>query len=449
MFCRFCGKQIPDSSQFCQHCGRLLTTSDQSGRGNSRGSDSRWRPVDDRGDGTPPPPSPPPKSRRNIIIAACVGGGVLVFALIVALVLLLLPEKGSGAKTPPADALPESAGMEDFSPEDYYLGDTIGVYLEDGSYCAALSEGIYRFTSEGAECLLAGNYNGTGICVGEGELLAVRRVDSDEHILVELDLESGETDELYSCPGGTVLAGKLGDTLYLLAPGESEWGMDLISIEGDGTQTPLLSNIGRAKCGPFGILVEGFRSDVGPRELYVLSENGSPFRLSENCLASSQSGGKLLVWECNASASNDYIWDEITLFDYSGNGGVERLSIGCSGASALPMDMFAQGSTIQSFGGEANILWVDYAGEYWFKAPLTEDGDALAACFPDGDALYGYCYADRRLYQLRLNMDAGKVEMDAVYTMPEDCEILAVTDGVICCRYSDNSRDPMVLELAG
>ena len=443
MYCRFCGKQIPDNSQFCEHCGRSLRSAGMDG----------WRPSQENGGSRPGPEQPPVperNSRRNVIIAAC-AGGVVLLALVVALVLLFV------ARDSPEDALPgsspESAVQGDggaaFGPEDYYLGDAASVYLEDGSVCAALSEGVYRFTSEGAERLLAGNYNGTGICVGEGELLAVRRVDSDEHILVELDLESGETDELYSCPGGTVLAGKLGDTLYLLAPGESEWGMDLISIEGDGTQTPLLSNIGRAKCGPFGILVEGFRSDVGPRELYVLSENGSPFRLSENCLASSQSGGKLLVWECNASASNDYIWDEITLVDYSGNGGVQRLSIGCSGASAVPMTMFAQGSAIQSFGGEANILWVDYAGEYWFKAPLTEDGDALAACFPDGDALYGYCYSDRRLYQLHLNMDAGKVEMDAVYTMPEDCEILAVTDGVICCRYSDNSRDPMVLELAG
>lgn len=443
MFCRFCGKQIPDSSQFCEHCGRLLRSPDKDG----------WRPSQDDGDGWRPKPEQPPvpekKSRRNII-AACVGGGVLVVALIVALVLLFAAKdspEGTSPGSVPENTVQGDSGGSVFGPEDYYLGDTVSVYLEDGSYCAALSEGVYRFTNEGAERLLAGNYNGTGICMGEGKLLAVRRVDSDEHILVELDLESGETDELYSCPGGTVLAGKLGDTLYLLSPGADEWGNDLISIAADGTQTLLMSNVGNANCGPFGILVEGFRSDVGPRELYVLTEGRDPFLLTENCLASSQAGGMLLVWECNASASNDYIWDEITLVDYSGNGGVQRLSIGCSGASAVPMDMFAQGSTIRSFGGEASILWVDYAGEYWFKAPLTEDGESLTACFPDGDALYGYCYSDRRLYQLHLNMDAGKVEMDAVYTMPEDCEILAVTNGMICCRYTDNSRDPDVMEL--
>ena len=446
MYCRFCGKQIPDNSQFCEHCGRQLNTQGQEGWRPASPNDGRWRASggDDR---DPFPPPRPSQSRRNGIIAACVGGAILVFALVAALVLLLAPGKDPGADAP-ADGPAEDAGTVDFSPAGYYLGGKTGVYLDDGSYCAGLPDGVYRFTPAGAERLLEGNFNGYGLCIGQGELLAVRRESDEEHILVELDLRTGEADELYSCPADTVLAGKLGDTLYLLSPSQGIWGMDLISIAADGTQTLVVSEMGSASCGPFGLLVEGYRSDVGPQVLYVLTEGSGLFLLSESCLASSQAGGMLLVWECNASADNNYIWDEITLVDYSGNGGVQRLSIGCSGASALPMDMFAQGSSIQSFGGEANILWVDYAGEYWFKAPLTEEGDALTACFPDGDALYGYCYADRNIYRLTLDMDAGKVEMEAAGTLPEGTSPLAVTNGTVYYAYFDGERAPAAAELS-
>lgn len=452
MFCRFCGKQIPDSSQFCEHCGRLLAASEKDGwRPAGEGADSRRTAWDNSGGKAERRPEPNRNNRRNVLIAAIAGGGVLVIALVVALALLLAPEKDpsgpAAAESPAPSAAGSAGGVGSFGPEGYFLGDPYLIQLEDGSLCAGLRTGVYRFTGQGAQCLLEGDYMGNGLCIGNGKLLAVRRESDEEHILTELDLATGEADDLYSCPADTVLAGKLGDTLYLLSPSQGIWGMDLISIAGDDTQTLVASEMGSASCGPFGILVEGYSSDVGPRTLHLLTEDGNMRLLSETCLDSSQAGGMLLVWECNASASNNYIWDEIILCDYSGNGGVQRLTIPCSDASAVPRDMYAQGSSIRLSGDEPSSLWVDYAGEYWFKAPLSESGGTMSYCLPGGDALYGFCFDDGTLSRLHLNMDAGKVESETAGTLPDDAYPLGIVDGAVYYVYFDSSRSPEMLEL--
>ncbi len=503
MYCRFCGHKIEEGSRFCAQCGAALSTEQTqnppaSQQANPPAENPTPQPeVPDASQHTevPPatpnavsdrnpaqtgpqqpsnssepgqPPAGPGKPRLNWLL---LGLGALVIVLIVVLIVVLAGRSGGEPRptaAPSADAAhteplqTEALGEEASAPptadaelETEAVSEPEPVNPEpviDGYYSAAntLTIGADTYTLRDENLLLCrdgefitllegGFSTYSGLCAN-GAYLYAMYIEGGVTYLAEINCADYAMNLLLQCPDGAQLAGRVGDNLYFLLPGETEFsGYDLVSfnLETD-EQVFLVSGIGYAHSYETGLIARGFATDVSPQALYYVDPEGTCGLLTEQGMDATCYEGRLLYWECNASAENNYIWDTVYLCEMGTDGRQVLLELQGEGASLMLSGMYPTGSVLNYQG---NAIWVDYAGGYYIMAPETEEGGLISSFYPDGDTLYGYAYENRGLYEIQLDMDAGRSSAEFLGSAPESSTIVAVADGwAYYAGYGDNTE---------